>query len=161
MSATRDIVASYRNPAAVIRRRLADGPREDRNLIYLVVGCLIFFVAQTPRLARESFVDGTELNMLLGASLMAWLFIAPLMLYALAALTQLILRLMRGRATGNATRLALFWALLASSPLVLLHGLTAGFVGPGLELQIIGLIWLCVFLWFWISGLVVAYRHAP
>ncbi len=159
MAATRDIVASYRNPAAVVRRLLGQGTREDRNLIYLMVACLIFFVAQTPRLAREAYIDGTELNMLLGATLMAWLFIAPLVFYALAAVTHLILKLLRGRPTAYGTRLALFWALLASSPLVLLHGLTAGFVGPGIELQIVGLVWFCVFLWFWISGLLVSYRQ--
>ena len=76
MAATRDIVASYRNPAAVVRRLLGQGPREDRNLVYLMVACLIFFVAQTPRLAREAHVNGTELDMLLGATLLAWLFIA-------------------------------------------------------------------------------------
>ena len=123
-----------------------------------MVACLIFFVAQTPRLAREAHVNGTELDMLLGATLLAWLFIAPLIFYMLAAGTQIILRVMRGRPSGYSTRLALFWALLASSPLVLLHGLTAGFVGEGIELRIVGLIWLCVFLWFWISGLLVAYR---
>ena len=158
MAATRDIVASYRNPAAVVRRLLGPGPREDRNLVYLMVACLIFFVAQTPRLAREAHVNGTELDMLLGATLLAWLFIAPLIFYMLAAGTQIILRVMRGRPSGYGTRLALFWALLASSPLVLLHGLTAGFVGEGIELRIVGLVWLCVFLWFWISGLLVAYR---
>ncbi|WP_372991663.1 YIP1 family protein [Sulfitobacter sp.] len=157
MAATRDIIASYRNPAAVVRRLLGQGTREDRNLIYLMVACLIFFVAQTPRLAREAFLSGTELNMLLGGTLLAWLFIAPLIFYILAAGTQIILRVLRGNVTGFNTRLALFWALLASSPLVLLHGLTAGFVGPGIELQIVGLIWLCVFLWFWVSGLLVAY----
>jgi hypothetical protein len=160
MAATREIVASYRNPTAVVRRLLGQGTREDRNLIYLMVACLIFFVAQTPRLARQSFIDGTELNMLLGATLMAWLFIAPLILYAMAGLTHLILKLLRGNPTAYATRLALFWALLASSPIVLLHGLTAGFVGPGIELQIVGLFWLCIFLWFWIGGLLVAYRQA-
>ena len=123
-----------------------------------MVACLIFFVAQTPRLAREAHVNGTELDMLLGATLLAWLFIAPLIFYMLAAGTQIILRVMRGRPSGYSTRLALFWALLASSPLVLLHGLTAGFVGEGIELRIVGLVWLCVFLWFWISGLLVAYR---
>jgi len=123
-----------------------------------MVACLIFFVAQTPRLAREAHVNGTELDMLLGATLLAWLFIAPLIFYMLAAGTQIILRVMRGRPSGYGTRLALFWALLASSPLVLLHGLTAGFVGEGIELRIVGLVWLCVFLWFWISGLLVAYR---
>lgn len=160
MAATREIVASYRNPAAVVARLLGQGTREDRNLIYLMVACLIFFVAQTPRLARESFIDGTELNMLLGASLMAWLFVAPLILYGLAGVTFLLLKILRGHPTGYATRLALFWALLASSPVLLLHGLTAGFVGPGIELQIVGLIWFCIFSWFWISGLRVAYRQS-
>ena len=85
MAATRDIVASYRNPAAVVRRLLGQGPREDRNLVYLMVACLIFFVAQTPRLAREAHVNGTELVMLLGAPLLAWLFIAPLNFYIVRA----------------------------------------------------------------------------
>jgi len=48
--------------------------------------------------------------------------------------------------------LALFWALLASTPVVLLAGLTAGLIGPGIELQIVGLMWLVVFFWFWIGG---------
>tara|TARA_R110000787_G_scaffold97991_7_gene201902 strand:- start:1867 stop:2352 length:486 start_codon:yes stop_codon:yes gene_type:complete len=161
MAATRDIVASYRNPAAVVRRLLAQGTREDRNLIYLMVACLIFFVAQTPRLAREAHLKGTDLDMLLGATLLAWLFIAPLIFYMLAAGTQIILKVLHGKPSGFSTRLALFWALLASSPVVLLHGLTAGFVGTGIELQIVGLIWLSVFLWFWVSGLAVAYRSRP
>jgi hypothetical protein len=40
--------------------------------------------------------------------------------------------------------------------LILLHGLVAGFVGPGVELQAVGLLWLLVFLWFWMSGLIEA-----
>jgi len=48
--------------------------------------------------------------------------------------------------------------LLAASPLVLLHGLVAGFIGPGPGLQGVGLIWLVVFLWFWLSGLRQAQR---
>ncbi|MBC7180364.1 MAG: YIP1 family protein [Roseovarius sp.] len=51
---------------------------------------------------------------------------------------------------------ALFWAFLAASPLILLHGLVAGFVGPGPGLQAVGLLWLLVFLWFWVSGLIEA-----
>ena len=53
-------------------------------------------------------------------------------------------------------RSPLFWALLASSPLMLLHGLVAGFIGPGIQLQSVGLVWLAVFLWFWIRGLIAA-----
>ncbi|KIN65063.1 hypothetical protein Z946_3962 [Sulfitobacter noctilucicola] len=135
-----------------MRRLLVDGAREDRALIYLMVGCLMVFVAQTPRLAREAFETGQELSMLLGATLMAWMFIMPLVLYALGAGTYLIAKLFGSRITSYAARVALFWALLASSPLILLWGLTAGFVGPGIEMNGVGLIWFAVFMWFWIAG---------
>ncbi|MCX7559806.1 YIP1 family protein [Sulfitobacter sp. F26204] len=152
MPATRDIVATYRGPGRVVRRILSEGPREDRALVYLMVGCLMVFVAQTPRLAREAFVTGDNLQMLMGASLLAWLFIAPLLLYALGAVTYVIARFLRQEITGYGARLALFWALLASAPIMLLWGLTAGFVGPGVEMTGVGVLWFVAFLWFWISG---------
>ena len=57
-------------------------------------------------------------------------------------------------------RLALFWALLATTPLKLLEGLVAGFIGAGIELQIVGLLWLLVFAWFWLTGSMVQERPA-
>ena len=152
MPATRDIVATYRGPGKVMRRLLAEGVREDRALIYLMVGCLMVFVAQTPRLAREAFETGENLQMLMGASLMAWLFMAPLILYALGALTYLVARTLRSKITNYGARLALFWALLASCPLMLLWGLTAGFIGPGVQMTTVGFIWFVLFMWFWIGG---------
>ncbi|TMM54597.1 YIP1 family protein [Sulfitobacter sabulilitoris] len=161
MPVTQNITATYRGPGRVLRRLLDAGQREDRALAYLMAGCVVVFIAQLPRLAREAHLTGQELNMLLGATLMAWLFIAPLLLYLLAAITHVVARALRGQGSFYGARLALFWALLASSPLLLLHGLVAGFVGPGLELQIAGLAWLLVFGWFWISGLLAAERGAP
>lgn len=159
MAVTRNITATYRRPGEVIERMLSLGQREDRALAYLMAGCLVVFIAQLPRLAREAHLTGENLNMLMGASLMAWIFIAPLLLYTLAAISHLLAKLFRGKGTHYGARLALFWALLAASPLMLLNGLIAGFVGPGLELQIVGLIWFIVFCWFWISGLVTAEKQ--
>ena len=158
MAITRNITATYRSPRKVMDRLLAMGQREDRALAYLMAGCLIVFIAQMPRLAREAHIAGDDLNMLMGASLMAWLFIAPLVLYLLAALSHLIAKIFKGRGTHYGARLALFWALLASSPLMLFNGLVAGFIGPGLELQLVGLLWLVVFVWFWFGGLITAER---
>ncbi|MFK7881301.1 YIP1 family protein [Roseobacter sp.] len=158
MAVTRNITATYRNPGKVLRGMLSLGPREDRALAYLMAGCVIVFVAQMPRLAREAHIEGTELNMLLGASLMAWVFIAPLMLYCLAAASHVVAKLFRGRGSYYGARLALFWALLAASPLMLLNGLVAGFIGPGLELQIVGFVWFLAFVWFWVGGLIAAER---
>lgn len=154
MPVTRDIVATYRGPGRVVRRLLDSGTREDRALVILMAACVVVFIAQTPRLAREAHLTGQELNMLLGGTLLAWIFIAPLIFYLIGWLSHLVARLVGGKGQGSfGARLALFWALLASTPLLLLHGLVAGFVGPGAELQIVGLIWLVIFLWFWLSGL--------
>ncbi len=160
MAATRDILATYRGPGRVLRRLLGQGPREDRALIYLMIGCLMVFVAQTPRLARQAWLTGEDLGMLMGASLLAWLFIAPLIFYILAGLSQLVMRLFGSSSTAYTARMALFWALLASSPVMLLWGLTAGFVGPGIEMTGVGVLWLGVFFWFWIGGLLAARKEA-
>lgn len=160
MSISRNILATYRGPGAVVRRLIALGPREDRALAYVMGACVLFFVAQLPRLAREAHLTGQDLNMLMGATLLAWIFVAPLLFYGIAFLARLIARLFRGQGSPYGARLALFWALLASSPLVLLHGLTAGFVGPGIELQGVGFVWLCVFVWFWVGGSLAQERGA-
>lgn len=153
MPVTRDIAATYRGPGRVMRRLLAMGQREDRALAILVAGCAVMFIAQMPRLAREAHLTGQELNPLLGGALLAWLFIAPLLLYALALITHWIARALGGRGTAFGARMALFWAFLAASPLVLLHGLTAGFIGTGPALSLVGLVWLACFALFWALGL--------
>ena len=158
MAITRNIAATYRGPGRVVRRLLSLGPREDRALAYLMGACMLIFVAQLPRLSREAHLTGDDLNMLLGATLMAWVFIAPLLLYAIAFLARVVGKILRGQGSGYGARLALFWALFASSPLILLHGLTAGFIGPGLEMQAVGLLWCAVFFWFWISGSIAQER---
>ncbi|MEY8831223.1 YIP1 family protein [Sedimentitalea sp. XS_ASV28] len=156
MSVTSDITATYRGPRRVMRRLLSMGEREDRALVILMGACLIVFIAQMPRLSREAHLTGQELNMLLGGALLGWIFLAPLLLYALAALSHLIARLIGGRGSWYGARLALFWSFLASTPVLLLHGLVAGFIGPGPGLQAVGLIWLVVFAWFWIASLLQA-----
>ncbi|MBK0326582.1 YIP1 family protein [Rhodobacteraceae bacterium F11138] len=153
MPVTTDITATYRGPGRVMRRLMAMGPREDRALAFLMVACVIVFIAQMPRLSREAHLKEQELDMLLGGALFGWVFLAPLMLYLLAAISHLIARALGGRGDWFGARLALFWALLASSPLILLHGLVAGMIGPGPGLQAVGLLWLVIFGWFWFACL--------
>lgn len=154
MAVTSDIAATYRRgPAAVVRRLLDMGPNEGRALAILIAACLVVFVSQWPPLARQAHFEGRDVQPLLGGALMAWLFVAPLLLYGLAALSHLVARALGGRGGWFGARLALFWALMASSPLILLHGLVKGFVGEGPGLQIVGLLWFLAFTWFWIAGL--------
>lgn len=158
MPVTTDITATYVRPARVMQRLLAMGQREDRALIFLMAACVIVFIAQMPRLSREAHLTGQDLNMLLGGALLGWLFLAPLFFYALAGLSHVIAKLMGGQGDWYGARLALFWAILASTPMILLHGLVAGFIGQGPQLQAVGFVWLVLFLWFWISGLRQAER---
>jgi len=152
MAVTMDIVATYGGPGRVMARLIAGPTREDRALVILMVGCVVMFVAQLPRLSREAHLSGQDLDMLMGGALLGWVFIAPLAFYALAGLTQLAAHFIGGKGNGYGARLALFWAFLAASPLVLLHGLVAGFIGQGPGLQGVGAIWLVAFLWFWAAG---------
>ncbi len=149
MPVTRDIVATYRSPRRVFRRQLALGAREDRALAVLMAGCVVVFIAQMPRLARQAHLSGEDLNPLLGGTLLAWVFIAPLILYALALIAHWAARAFGGKGSPYGARMALFWTILASSPLILLNGLVAGFIGPGPALSLVGLVWLAVFGWFW------------
>lgn len=158
MAITANITATYRGPGQVIRRLLSLGEREDRALAYLMASCVLIFIARLPELAREAHLTGEDLNMLLGGSLMALIFIAPLLFYAIAFLARVVGRVFGGRGTAYGARLALFWALLASSPLILLHGLVAGFVGPGVEKQAVGLLWFAIFMWFWVGGSIAQER---
>lgn len=154
MSVTKDIVATYKGPGRVVARRLAMGQREDRALAILMAGCFVVFIAQWPRLARQAHLEGQELNMLLGSTLLAWVFIMPLFLYVMAFVVHIVLRGFGGKGSSYGSRLALFWALLASTPVMLFYGMVAGFIGASTILSLVGILWLGLFVWFWLGALV-------
>jgi hypothetical protein len=157
VSVIADILHAYRRPRAAMRRHLAAGAREDRALGFLVLACLLIFVAQWPRLARQAHLDdAVPLQALIGGALMAWLFIAPLAFYAIAAVSAAVARMMGGRGDWFASRLALFWSLLVISPLLLVNGLLAGFLGAGGASMMVGLVVLALFLYLWGAALVEA-----
>ncbi|MEO0389913.1 MAG: YIP1 family protein [Pseudomonadota bacterium] len=151
--ATTNVVATYtRGPGTVIRRLLAFGQREDRALIYLMVACIIMAAGSLPGIARRAHLAGNDPGPEMQAAVLAWVLFAPLALYLIAPITRLIGMIFRGSGSWYGARLALFWALLAASPLYLLLGLTDGFVGQGIEWRGVGIAWIAAFLWFWIGG---------
>lgn len=159
MAVTLDILRGWRNPRGLMREKLGQGVREDRALAVLMGACLLFFVAQWPRLSREAFLaPEVPLEARMGGALMGWVFIAPLVMYALAALAHLVARAFGGRGTWYGARLALFWSLLVLSPLVLLNRLVGGFIGAGPAATVVGLLVLGGFLYLWISMTIEAER---
>jgi len=157
MAVSADILRTYRAPRAVLRARLAregyEG-REGRALVYLVIACVLIFVAQWPRLAQQARLsDEVPFEALMAGALFGWLFMAPLFFYAVGALLGLVLRLLKRGTDPFAARLALFWALLAVSPLVLAQGAVATLAGQGAVTLISGLVVIAAFMVILIAGL--------
>ncbi|MFV2035604.1 MAG: YIP1 family protein, partial [Halocynthiibacter sp.] len=155
MAVSRDIVESYRAPRRVLARQLAAGVGEERALAYVMIACILFYVALLPSLARAAFENpqnGDFTNLAANAFIGAVL-IAPLLFYGLAALGHLAALLLGGRGSWFSARLALFWALLAISPLMLLRGLVLGFIGQGTELTAVNILVGVLFLLIWVNGM--------
>lgn len=164
MALTTDILRTWRSPRRVIRDLLDEGPREDRLIFIVMAACFLMFVAQLPNMARIAFLsreaaaadpgrEVLDLQMLIGTAFFGWLMIMPLVLYLVAGLSFLVLRLFRRALTGHAARLALFWAVLAAVPAALLLGLLSGLNGPGPGTTLVGVIWVGVMIVFWVQAL--------
>ncbi len=161
MALTADIVRTWRAPRAVIRGLLDQGRREDRAVAFVMIACFLIFVAQWPRLSRiandfEPSPWPPEINFegMMTYTFYAVVIMLPLALYGLAAVARLFARLMGGQGSWYSARLALFWALLATTPLLLLHGLVRGFIGPGTQSLVVGAIWAAIFVFIWIQCMI-------
>ncbi|WP_299417023.1 YIP1 family protein [uncultured Sulfitobacter sp.] len=157
MALTQDIVATYRGPSRVIRRFLAQGRNEVRALLFVLIAGVLMFIAAAPYQAREAQLDpDIPFQARLYWSAFFFILIFPILVYLFAFCIQALSWIARRKVTGYAIRFTLIWALLASTPVILLLGLTAGFIGPSIQLQLVGFIWLAVFGWFWATGLLCA-----
>jgi len=149
------MMQSYRAPRRVMARQLSAGVGEERALAYVMIACVILFVAQLPGQSRLAHLDpaGGEFAARAGYVLLGAVFFAPLMFYALAAISKIVSSGFGLHISWLHARLALFWSLLVITPLMLLRGLVFGFLGAGVELSLINAIAGLVFLWIWIGAL--------
>ncbi|MEP2782096.1 MAG: YIP1 family protein [Pseudoruegeria sp.] len=158
MPVSSDIVRSYVAPRKVLRRQFRAGVGEEQALAYVMIACFLFFIAQLPALSRAVYLmpDGPEFTTRAVGAFVGGVFFAPLFFYALAAISRLVSKLFGGRGTWLRARIALFWALLVVSPLVLLRGLVAGFIGAGQAESLVAALVGIMFLIVWILGLIEA-----
>lgn len=127
---------------------------EAQKVALLMVAMLIFLIAQMPSHSRAATLDPSiPFEARFGGALLAVMFVMPLIAYGLAWLVSVLSRLTPWRISGPDSRLALFWALLAVAPAMLLQGLVAGFVGPGPALGLVQVICGLGFLFIWGAGL--------
>jgi hypothetical protein len=153
MSVTTDIVQAWRQPKAVMRRHLQRPKSEPFAFSLLVAFLLLAFVSLWPFLSRQTVLQ-PEVPMVqrLVASGLALLALVPFF-YLLAAVSRWIAKAMGGQGSYFSARLALFSALLAVTPGMLLQGLVAGMIGPGLQANLVAVVVGLGFLWIWISML--------
>jgi hypothetical protein len=144
-----------------MREHLGRGVLEARSLAFLIIGCLLVFVAQWPRHARTVQMSGDEFARLAAYDILAWLVIWPLVFYFLAWITYVVSRATGGRGTTGTARLAMFWSWLAASPLALLTGIAFGATGPSVLTNLAGLTWVAVFGTFWWQSQREAARPHP
>lgn len=132
MSLTQNIIRSYRDPARVVRGLALGDLREPQVMFFALLACGLIFVAQWPGLSRAATIDpSVTFEQRMGGAMFAIMFLLPLVLYALAGLLQAGLRLSGRPVPGILVRLAFFWALLVVTPLMLLQGGLAAFLGSG------------------------------
>ncbi|MEM9434023.1 MAG: YIP1 family protein [Pseudomonadota bacterium] len=161
MSTTTAILASYRHPRSTVLAQRDSGAGEERALAWLMAACLLSFVARLPGLAREAHLSGGEppLEALASGAFVGHVLAAPLFLYGLAAVSHLVMKVFGAQGRFLDARLALFWALLAICPVVLLQGLVVGFIGPGPALTLVSAIAFLGFLFIWINGLIALEKN--
>ena len=155
MTVSRDIATTWVRPRRVYARLLADPGNEARALAWLMGGLFLFLVARLPALARQAELSRGEMPFagLVAATALGSLVFAPLVFYGLAAAGGLAARAFGARISGWSARAALFWAVLAVAPAMLLRGLVAGLAGPGVASSLAGTLAGAGFFVFWVVGL--------
>lgn len=158
MSITTDIVDGWLRPKTVMRRHIARGVSEPFAFSLLVAFLVLAFVALWPQMSRESLLH-PEVPMVqrVVAAGLALLASVPIW-YLVAALSRWAAKVFGGKGSHYRARLALFAALVAVTPAMLLQGLVAGMIGAGSQLLLVQVVVGLGFLYIWISMLVVAER---
>ncbi len=149
------IATSWRKPKVVMTRLVEGGLSEARALIYLMLACLLFFVASTPNALRVSpAIDDPDANTIsVTAFFFGMMFVAPLMFYAVAPVLHLVARAVGGTGSWLGARTALFWSLLQVAVLTIpvsLIGAALDYGAPaaaGAVRDVLGI--AAVLLWIW------------
>ena len=148
MSIVSNVLHTYRSPSKAFELMYARPANEATSLGYLMGACFLTYVAQWPYLARQAHLEEFNLQTSLAASLLAWLLIAPLLLYTLAIVLYFFHKLFKGSKSSAQIRMGFFWSFLAATPIMMLFGLVKGFLGDGTAVSIVGFFWFVALSYF-------------
>ena len=153
MSVSTDIARSWIRPRTVMRELLRHGVREDRAIAYIMVACFVVFISRLPGIQYEVIQGQGEFQRDASYAFFGLMMFAPLLMYSIAAVLHIFAKILGSGGTFYTARLAFFWVFLASTPALLLYGLTVGLIGPGVEANLVGAIWLAGFIWMLVPSL--------
>lgn len=152
------VLESWWAPRRVVRG-LRDMP-DSAQLVVLMLAMLITLIGQAPGLARAAQLEpSVPLDARIGGAAMGTMFMMPLLAYAVAGLSGLLIRVTPWRLEARHARLALFWALLAVAPATLLAGMVAGLIGPSPALTLTRSVAGLGFLFIWGAGIAALARR--
>jgi Na+(H+)/acetate symporter ActP len=151
MSLISDIVAAYRAPRREMRRHIDNVIGEEQTLFFAMLFGGMSFIAQLPDMAKRAHLTDHNLSDLAAAQLIASVFMMPLLMYGIAAISHVIVARFGGQGDHIGARRALFWAAVVTVPVLLLSALVNTFAP---DFRIIGaVITSAVFFWQWFSNL--------
>ena len=134
-----------------MKRYLEDGIREEQTLFFAILFGLLSFLSLLPALAKHAFLTNESLSALAAAQFISSVFMMPLLMYGIAAVSHLILKYFGGQGDYIGARRALFWAALVTTPAILLTSVAEAYFS---EIStILSVITAMIFVWQWVSNL--------
>jgi len=134
-----------------MKRYLEDGIREEQTLFFAILFGLLSFLSLLPGLAKHAFLTNESLSALAAAQFISSVFMMPLLMYGIAAVSHLILKYFGGQGDYIGARRALFWAALVTTPAILLTSIAEAYFS---EIStILSVITTMIFVWQWVSNL--------
>jgi len=134
-----------------MKRYLEDGIREEQTLFFAILFGLLSFLSLLPALAKHAFLTNESLSALAAAQFISSVFMMPLLMYGIAAVSHLILKYFGGQGDYIGARRALFWAALVTTPAILLTSIAEAYFS---EIStILSVITTMISVWQWVSNL--------
>ena len=115
----------YHDPRGSLRAVKAGQPPEAKLLAYLMIGLVVILMGRLIALAGRVPPESEAFLPQAGAAVFSQLFVAPLFCYALAGIGALVAKLLKGQGSWQDGRMAFFWAILVSSPIIVISDIGA------------------------------------
>jgi hypothetical protein len=92
VSVLTDIKLAYYKPRNVMKRQISSGIKEEQTLFFAILFGLLSFLSLLPAIAKHAYLTNESLSALAAAQFISSVFMMPLLMYGIAAISHLILK---------------------------------------------------------------------